>query len=53
MKMKKVIVQPYAKGWQEEFLKIKAEIEQAIGDWIVTIEHVGSTAVEGMSAKPC
>ena len=53
MKMKKVIVQPYAKGWQEEFSKIKAEIEQAIGDWIVTIEHVGSTAVEGMSAKPC
>ena len=32
--------------------KIKSEIEEAIGDLIIGIEHVGSTSVEGMSAKP-
>ena len=35
------------------FEKIKSEIEKAIGDLIIGIEHVGSTSVEGMSAKPC
>ena len=38
---------PYA------FEEIKSEIEAAIGDLIVGIEHVGSTSVEGLSAKPC
>mgnify|MGYP003303541495 CR=1 FL=1 len=32
---------------------IKQEIENAIGDLIVCVEHVGSTSVDGLSAKPC
>mgnify|MGYP002509004862 CR=1 FL=1 len=28
------------------------ELEDAIGDLLIGIEHVGSTAVEGLSAKP-
>ena len=35
------------------FHEIKQEIEAAAGDLIIGIEHVGSTSVEGMSAKPC
>ena len=53
MRTKKVIVVPYDKLWDEAFHKIKNEIESKIGDLIIAIEHVGSTAVEGMSAKPC
>ena len=30
----------------------KKEIEDALGNLIIGIEHIGSTAVEGMSAKP-
>jgi GrpB-like predicted nucleotidyltransferase (UPF0157 family) len=53
MRTTKVIVQPYDKTWKSDFEKIKKEIEEAIGDLIIGIEHVGSTSVEGMSAKPC
>jgi GrpB-like predicted nucleotidyltransferase (UPF0157 family) len=44
---------PYDRAWKSDFEKIKAEIEGVAGDLIVGIEHVGSTSVEGMSAKPC
>ncbi len=53
MQTKKVIVSPYDESWKSAFEEIKQEIESAIGDLILGIEHVGSTSVEGMSAKPC
>ena len=53
MRTKEVIVLPYNRAWKADFEKIKKEIEAEIGDLIVGIEHVGSTSVEGMSAKPC
>jgi GrpB-like predicted nucleotidyltransferase (UPF0157 family) len=53
MRTRKVIVLPYDKAWKSAFEEIKKEIVCAIGDLIIGIEHVGSTSVEGMSAKPC
>lgn len=53
MRTKKVTVLPYDEAWKSAFEKIKEEIEAAIGDLIIGIEHVGSTSVEGLSAKPC
>ena len=53
MRTNKVVVLPYDRAWQSDFEKIKAEIETALGDLVIGIEHVGSTSVEGMSAKPC
>ena len=53
MRTRKVVVLPYDVAWQSAFEKIKGEIEEAIGALIIGIEHVGSTSVEGMSAKPC
>lgn len=53
MKTAKVIVLPYDVKWKADFEKIKAEIENAIGQLIVSVEHVGSTSVIGLSAKPC
>jgi len=53
MRTEKVVVLPYDAAWQSTFEKIKDELEEAIGDLILGIEHVGSTSVEGMSAKPC
>lgn len=52
MKTKNVIVLPYDSNWKEEFKKIKKELEQSIGNDIISIEHVGSTSVEGLAAKP-
>ena len=53
MKTARVTVVPYDAGWQAAFAEIKKEIESAVGAWIIGVEHVGSTAVEGLSAKPC
>lgn len=53
MRTEKVIVLPYDAEWKSDFEKIKGEIETAIGNLIIGIEHVGSTSVEGLSAKPC
>ena len=53
MRTTKVIVLPYDRAWKSDFEAIKREIEGAVGDLIIGIEHVGSTSVEGMSAKPC
>ena len=53
MQTKKVIVLPYDKAWKNDFEKIRNEIQTAVGHLITGIEHIGSTSVEGMSAKPC
>ena len=53
MRTKKVIVLPYDPAWKDAFEEIKGEIEAALGDLILGVAHVGSTSVEGLSAKPC
>ena len=53
MRTKRVVVVSYDEAWKNAFEEIKTEIEAEIGDLIIGIEHVGSTSVEGMSAKPC
>ena len=53
MRTTKVTVLPYDSAWKTAFEEIRKEIEEAVGDLIVGMEHVGSTSVEGMSAKPC
>lgn len=52
-KIAEVVVLPYNVQWKDDFEKIESEIINAIGDLIIDVEHVGSTSVEGMSAKPC
>ena len=53
MRTQKVIVLPYDQVWKSAFDDIKQEIENAIGNLILGVEHVGSTSVAGLSAKPC
>ena len=53
MQTKRVVVVPYEQRWISAFEGIKNEIEAEIGDLILGIEHIGSTSVKGMSAKPC
>ena len=53
MRTTQVIVRPYDKAWKSAFEQIRGEIEEALGSLILRVEHVGSTSVEGLSAKPC
>ena len=52
METKNVIVLPYDEGWPRDFAEIEAEVRAALGELALRIEHVGSTAVPGLSAKP-
>ena len=52
MLTKRVVVVPYDETWEAAFEEIKNEIEAIIGEIILGIEHVGSTSVKGLYAKP-
>lgn len=52
MQTKRVIVLPYCERWEQDFAQIRDELQKALGPLALTIEHVGSTAVRGLSAKP-
>jgi len=42
----------YDSSWPQQFEKIAEEIRSVFGDSIVELEHVGSTSIQGLSAKP-
>ena len=50
--MRNIIVVPYDENWTNEFEKIKKEILRVTEDLIISIEHVGSTSIKGLFAKP-
>ena len=49
---KQVIVEKYDEAWAQDFRQIEQELKEALGDLALRIEHVGSTSVKGLSAKP-
>ncbi|MCR5085990.1 MAG: GrpB family protein [Lachnospiraceae bacterium] len=49
---KRVVVCPYDEGWAQDFSRIQGELSDALGGLALRIEHVGSTSVRGLSAKP-
>ncbi|MFD1453112.1 GrpB family protein [Oceanobacillus sojae] len=51
MERKKEIA-AHCTGWGETFLELKSVLNQQIGDIVLGIEHVGSTSVKGLAAKP-
>lgn len=52
MRTKKVIVEKYDTRWTGAFEAIKDELRAALGELAISVEHVGSTSVPGLSAKP-
>ena len=52
MRTQNINIVSYDKKWKDEFNKISAELEKALGKTALKIEHVGSTSVEGMASKP-
>ena len=52
MTTKNIIVVPYDEKWKLCFEEIAKEVSTALGELALSIEHVGSTSVEGLAAKP-
>ncbi len=48
----KVTLAPYQDDWPAAFRAEHDRIQRVLSDHIVAIEHIGSTAVPGMTAKP-
>jgi GrpB-like predicted nucleotidyltransferase (UPF0157 family) len=46
------IVVPYDPTWPEQFEAARAELLAALGPVVVRLEHIGSTSVPGLAAKP-
>ena len=52
LKSKTVILEPHQDEWEAEGKRICAKIKELLGDDIVDVQHVGSTSIRGISAKP-
>jgi GrpB-like predicted nucleotidyltransferase (UPF0157 family) len=50
--MKTIVVVEYDAAWPSQFEQLRRPIAAALGDVAMSIEHVGSTSVPGLAAKP-
>lgn len=47
-----IIIAPYDPEWPEMFAELGAALRGALGDTVLRIDHIGSTSIPGMDAKP-
>ena len=47
-----VYLAPYDPAWPSLFNRLKKQVHDAFGSNVLLLEHMGSTAVPGLSAKP-
>src|SRR5207249_10022511 len=50
--MRRIIVVEYDPAWPATFDDLRARVWTVVGDLALTIEHMGSTSVLGLAAKP-
>jgi GrpB-like predicted nucleotidyltransferase (UPF0157 family) len=51
-KWQSIVIEDYDPAWADRFADASALLKEVLGSLIVTIEHVGSTSVPGLAAKP-
>ena len=47
-----IVIVDYSPAWPLEFERLRDRAAAAAGDIAIAIEHIGSTAVPGLAAKP-
>src|SRR5436305_15239986 len=48
----RVVVIPYDPTWPAAFARESAAVAEALGESCIAIDHIGSTSIPGMHAKP-
>ena len=48
----KIEIVDYDPAWPDQFTGIAARIRELLGSVVLSLEHIGSTAVPGLAAKP-
>lgn len=48
----KVVIVPYDPEWPEIFSKLGATLREVLGETALRIDHIGSTSIPGLAAKP-
>ena len=51
-KCRAIEVVPYDPSWPQAFAELRGVLKAALGSLALAIEHVGSTSVQGLAAKP-
>ena len=47
-----ILIEPYSDRWPHEFQRVAQRVRAALGERALRIDHIGSTAVPGLAAKP-
>lgn len=48
---KEITIEDYNSNWPKQFEKEKVKLKEILADKVISIEHIGSTSVEGLGAK--
>lgn len=47
-----IVIADYDPSWPARFADVRRRVEQALGATALSVEHIGSTSVPGLAAKP-
>jgi GrpB-like predicted nucleotidyltransferase (UPF0157 family) len=47
-----ITVVAYDEGWPAQYADLEAAVRAALGDRVLAVQHIGSTSVPGLDAKP-
>ena len=47
-----ILIVDYDERWPAQYKHVVARVRAALGDAVLAIEHIGSTAIPGLAAKP-
>ncbi|MBM0237638.1 GrpB family protein [Micromonospora sp. ATA32] len=51
-KWQSIVIEDYDPAWVDRFAAASSSLNEVLGGLIISVEHVGSTSVPGLAAKP-
>lgn len=49
---KEIKIEEFNSNWSKQFVEEKVKLKEILADNVISIEHIGSTSVVGLAAKP-